>query len=156
MTIALTSPVTGYSMTGFTSPTYTVTLDRAPDSSNGIQYAVTALGGTQTGVTAHSTSSPFTVTWVKPKVFKQLGQVNPITGALPNVPKNQWIAIFRKGVTPLAGQPAAVATIRVTIDVPAGADTADPANLKALMSMFGGAWAQVTSGSADSLISGIL
>jgi hypothetical protein len=145
-------------MTGFTNPTYTVTEDRAPDASNGLQYAVTALGGTQTGVTPHSASSPFTVTWVKPKVFKTLGQVNPITGALPNVPKNQWICIIRKGVTPLAGQPAAIATIRITMDIPAGADLADPANLRALFGFFGGAWTQGSNfaGQAESIVSGIL
>lgn len=51
MTIALSSPVTGGAQTGFTSPTYTLTADTPPAGSGGKQYAATALGGTQAGVT---------------------------------------------------------------------------------------------------------
>jgi hypothetical protein len=156
MTIVLSAAFNGATMPGFTSPTYTPSADRAPDASNGLQYAITAVGGTQVGVTAHSASSPFTMTFVRPKNLKKLGVVNPVTGVLPNVPKNQWVFIFRKGVTPLAGQPAAVMTIRTTIDVPAGADVADPANIKAALSAMMGQYAQQSSGIAESIISGLI
>lgn len=59
MSFTLTSPITGAAQTGFTSPTYTLTSDLAPDN-NGKQVAVTALGGTQVGVTTHSVAAPFT------------------------------------------------------------------------------------------------
>lgn len=155
MTIGLTSPLTGGAQTGFASPTYTLVTDTSPDTS-GKQVAVSALGGTQAGVTSHTVSSPFTLTVYKPKVFKQLGQVNPVTGSLPSVPKNQWGWIVRKGVIPLAGQPAQVLTIRVTMDVPAGADVADPSNIRAAISAVVGALNQQSAGMGDSLISGVL
>jgi len=152
---ALTSPVTGAAQTGLTSPTYTVALDSAPDS-NGKQYAVTALGGTQTGVTASSVSSPFTVTFVKPKVFKALGKANPTTGLISNVPRNIFNLNTRHGVIPLAGQPSTNMIIRTIIEVPAGADTADAANVRAALSLHFGVAAQVSSGIGDTIVSGVM
>jgi hypothetical protein len=155
MSITLTSPVTGAAQTGFTSPTYTLTADTAPDV-NGKQYAVTALGGTQVGVTAHSVASPFTITFVRPKVFRNLGKANPTTGVVKDVPRNTYKAIIRKGVTPLAGQTYQNLQVTVTMDVPAGSDTADPANVRAALSLAFGALWQQPAGIGDTLISGIL
>lgn len=155
MTWALTTPVTGGAQTGFTSPTYTVAADVAPDV-NGKQHAVTALGGTQTGVSVHSVQSPFTITFVRPKAFKVLGKTNPVTGLLPNVPKNSWKVIVRKGAIPLAGQPASLLVVTCTIDVPAGADTASPAEIRAAISLLVGALTQQSAGSGDSLVSGLI
>lgn len=154
MTWLLTTPITGAAQTGFTAPTYTLTSDVAPDV-NGKQHAVTALGGTQAGVTTHSVQSPFTVTFVRPKTFKFLGKTNPVTGLLPGVPKNQWKCIVRKGVTPLAGQPASLLLAEVTLSIPAGADTADAANIRAAISALIGALSQQSAGIGDSLASGI-
>jgi hypothetical protein len=151
---SLTTPVTGAAQTGFTAPTYTVAADVAPDV-NGKQNAVTALGGTQAGVSIHSVQSPFTVTCVRPKTFKVLGKTNPVTGLLPNVPKNSWKVITRKGVIPLAGQPASLMVITTTIDVPAGADTASPAEIRAAVSLHVGALTQQSAGAGDSLVSGL-
>lgn len=58
MSITFPGTLTGAEQTGFTSPTYTTAADNAPDF-NAKQVAVTAVGGTQAGVTAHSVSSPF-------------------------------------------------------------------------------------------------
>ena len=102
MSFALTSPITGLAQTGFTAPTYTIVTDIAPDVS-GKQVAVTALGGTQAGVTAHSMASPFTITFFRPKVFRFLGKPNPTTGLIKDVPRNTFKLITRKGVLPLAG-----------------------------------------------------
>lgn len=155
MTVSLTSPVTGAAQTGLTSPTYTHVADVAPDV-NGRQYAVTALGGTQTGVTTHGASSPFTVTFVRPKNFKPLGIPNPVTGVIRNIPRNTFKIIVRKGVLPLAGQSYQPMVINCQIDLPAGADIADPANVRAALSLFGGAIAQVSSGFGDTVVSGVL
>jgi len=154
MTWNPTTPITGAAQTGFTTPTYTIASDVAPDV-NGKQHAVTALGGTQAGVTAHSIQSPFTVTFVRPRVFKYLGKTNPVTGLLPNVPKNTWKILIRKGVTPLAGQPASIMNITITCDIPAGADTADAANIRAAFSAAIGALSQQSAGIGDSAVSGI-
>lgn len=155
MTWGLTTPVTGAAQTGFTTPTYTLTTDTAPDS-NGKQHAVTALGGTQTGVTTHSVSSPFTITFVRPKVFKALGKANPVTGLVQSVPRNIYSVIVRKGVTILANQPIQNAMVRITHDVPAGSDTADAPNLRAMLSLAYGALSQQSAGVGDTVVSGVM
>jgi hypothetical protein len=155
MSVTLTSPVTGAAQTGFTSPTYTHVTDVAPDS-NGKQVAVTALGGTQAGVTAHSVASPFTTTFTRPKVFKALGKPNPVTGLVASVPRNTYTLNTRKGVLPLAGQPYATMMIRTIIEVPAGADTADAPNVRAALSMHIGSLSQASAGIGDTGVSGII
>lgn len=155
MAFSPSSPVTGAAQTGFTSPTYTLSVDVAPDA-NGKQYAVTALGGTQAGVTTHSVSSPFSLTFWRPKAFKTLGVVDPVTGQLRSVPMNVWKQITRKGVTPLAGQGFATSRSTHLYEIPAGADSADPANVKALVSLsIGAAWQQA-AGIGDTLTSGVM
>lgn len=155
MTIALTSPVTGGAQTGLTSPTYTHIADTAPEIT-GRQYAVTALGGTQTGVTVHGASSPFTVTFVRPKNFKVLGKANPVTGVIRDIPRNTWKLIVRKGVLPLAGQAYQPFVINCSFDLPAGADLADPANCRAALSLMIGALNQQSAAWGDSVVSGVL
>lgn len=156
MAISLSTPVTGGAQTGFTSPTYTIAADNAPDASNGKQWAVTALGGTQAGVRAHAATDPFTVTYVRPKVFKAIGKPHPVTGLLPSVPKNTHLLIVRKGALPMANQPASTLLIRCSIDVPAGSDTADPAQLRAAISLLVGALSQLSAGVGDTLVSGLI
>lgn len=148
------SPITGSAQTGFTGPTYTVVTDVAPDS-NGKQHAVTALGGTQTGVDVSSVSRPFTLTFVKPKALRSLSNPNPVTGVVSNVPNNTYKVITRKGVTPLAGQPSRTMTITTIIEVPAGSDTADASNVRAALSLHIGALSQQSAGSGDTVTSGI-
>lgn len=155
MTITVSSPITGAAQTGLTSPTYTLTADTAPDN-NGKQNAVTALGGTQTGVTSHSVAAPFTITAVKPRAMKSLGQPNPVTGAIKNVPRNVYKVITRKGVLPLAGQPYQTMLVTTTIEVPAGSDLADAANVRAALSAHIGALNQQSSGIGDTAVQGIL
>lgn len=155
MTISLSSPVTGATQTGLSSPTYTLTSDLASES-NARQWAVTALGGTQTGVDAHSVARPFTVTAGKPKTIRYLGKPNPVTGVINSVPLNRYFVITRKGVTPLAGQPSANMVIRTTVDVVAGSDLADPANVRAALSLHIGSLNQVSSGIGDTCVTNIL
>lgn len=155
MAFSPTSPITGTAQTGLTSPTYTHTADIAPDV-NGKQVAVTALGGTQTGVVAHSISSPFTLTMIRPKTMKLLPAVNPTTGQLRNVPKNTSKIITRKGVVPLAGQAPVVMVVTTTIDVPAGADTADSASVRAALSAHIGLLSQQSAGIGDTVTTGVL
>lgn len=155
MSFTPTSPITGAAQTGFTTPTYTFVDDIAPDF-NGKQRAVTALGGTQAGVTVHSVASPFTLTFMRPKSFRALGQPNPVTGVVKNVPINTYKTITRKGVTVLAGQPAQTMLISTTISVPAGADSADAANIRAALSAHIGLLSQQSAGIGDSSISGVI
>lgn len=150
-----TSPITGGTSTVLTSPTYTIVSDTAP-TSLGKQVAVSALGGTQTGVTAHSVSSPFTATMFRPATLKTLQPVNPSTGALRSVPMNDYAILTRKGVIPLAGQPAKPMLIRTNLSVPAGSDVADPLSIAAAISCHVGLLAQIADEIRKTAITGTL
>lgn len=141
--MALASPLTGATATGYlTSPTYTVVADLAP-SPNGRQYAVSALGGTQTDVEISSISQPFTITLFKPAQLKQLPVLNPVTGVLPAVGRNVFKVITRKGAIPLVGQTPQTVLIETSISVPAGCSDADANSVAAAMSLhFGALWEQ--------------
>lgn len=155
MTISVSGAVTGGAQTGFTSPTYTVSVDQAPDALSK-QWAVTAIGGTQAGVTLHSASSPFTFTARRPATFKQAGVPNPSTGVIYPSGKNVWKLIWRKGSTPAAGQNFVVAMINAEISIPAGSDTYDAANVRALVSFYVGCNNSTSAGMGDSFTGGIL
>lgn len=150
------SPVTGAPQSGFTSPTYTLAADIGPDAANSRQYAVTAVGGTQTGVSTHSVSSPFTTNMYRPKVLCTLAASTSQLSVLRNVAKNVFGRITRKGVTVLSGQPIQVAFARTTYEIPAGSDTADAANVKALVSLHEGIGWQQSSGIGSTLLDGVL
>lgn len=149
------SPITGAAVAGLTSPTYTITTDVAP-SNNGKQYAVTALGGTQTGVDLHTVSKPFTISFFRPQQLKVLPQANPVTGIIKSVPTNTYKLITRKGASPAANQVPIVARVTTIIEVPAGADTFEPEDLKAMLSAHFGVGSAQASGIADTVLSGIL
>lgn len=155
MAVSLTTPVTGSAQTGLTSPTYTIVADIAPDI-NGKQWAVSALGGTQTGVVIHSATNPFTVSFFKPKLFKSLGKPHPVTGLISNVPMNTHKVITRKGVIPQANQPSKPMVITTVIEVPAGSDVADSPSVRAALSLHLGALAQASAGIGDTAVSGVL
>lgn len=154
MAISPTSPITGGAQTGLTSPTYTIAIDVAPDV-NGKQYAVTALGGTQTGVTTHSVASPFTLTYTRPKVAKTLPPIG-LNGQYNSIPNNTNKVLIRKGVTPAANQPARVMQIGITIDTPAGAETYDSPNVRAALSAAVGYLNQLSAGIGDTVVTNIM
>lgn len=142
MAITFPATITGAAQTGFTTPTYTTTADSAPDV-NAKQVTISAIGGTQAGVVVHSVSSPFTISYWRPKVLALLGKANPTTGLIDKVPNNTYKCITRKGVVPASGQPAKAMVIRTEIDVPAGTDSYDIANVRAAISAHMGlVWAQ--------------
>jgi len=156
MSLSLSSPVAGGAQTGFTSPTYTIVADTAPTSA-GKQYAVSAKGGTQTGVDSSSSPSrPFTITLSRPQVLRSLPVVDPVTGVLRSVPRNSYKVIVRKGVTPLAGQSSVVLNATLTLDIPAGADIADAANVRAALSLLVGSLNQISDSIGDTLVTGVI
>lgn len=155
MTWNPSSPVTGAAQTGFTSPTYTLTQDVAPDV-NGKQHAVTTIGGTQTGVRTHSVSDPFTLTATRPKNPRVLPTPNPVTGKYGSIPRNSYTFLVRKGVNYAANQAPDLMIARLSIDVPAGADAYDAANVRAALSLLAGALYATSAGAGDMLASGII
>ncbi|DAD52359.1 coat protein [ssRNA phage SRR5466337_1] len=153
MTVNITSPITGAAQTGLTSPTYTNVSMAGPDA-NVKQVAVTALGGTQTGVDVHSVARPFTISYWWPKVLRVLPSLSS-NGQLASVPMNVYKVITRKGVTPLVGQPSKTMLITTSIEVPAGADTADAPNVRAALSAHIGTLSQQSAGIGDTGVSGV-
>jgi hypothetical protein len=156
MSVSWTSPLTGQAQTGLTSPTYTLAVDTAPAGNPGKQMVVTGLGGTQTGVTVHTVASPFTLNITRPANLRTLGTANPVNGVISPIPMNTYSIIVRKGVTPALNQPAKVLVVRCTIDVPAGADTYDSANVRAALSAAFGAAVQQSAGIGDMAVNGVL
>lgn len=156
MTLAVTSPVTGpTNITGLTSPTYTIVQDVAPNN-NSKQWAVSALGGTQTGVSVHSGSKPFTVTVSRPANVRVAPVPNPVTGVIAQSPRNTVSIITRKGAVPALGQSPQVAILRTDIQVVAGTDLQDPAEVKAGWALHAGVVAQQTGGMADSMLTMVI
>lgn len=155
MAFSVTSPVTGTPQTGLTSPTYTVVADSAPDN-NGKQVYVSALGGTQPGVLAHSVAAPFTLSMFRPKTLKVLAPVNPVTGVLRNVPNNNYKLLTRKGVLPLAGQSYKTALIRTELEIPAGSDLADSLSLRAMISAHIGMLSQLSNEIGNTAVTGTI
>lgn len=155
MAYAPTSPITGSTQTGLTSPTYTIAADSNPDN-NGKQYYVSALGGTQTGVLAHSVAAPFTLAMFRPKALKSLAPVNPVTGVLRAIPMNTYKVNTRKGLLPLAGQSYKTGMITSSLDIPAGADLADPLSVRAMISAHIGLLSQISDALGSSVLTGTI
>jgi len=155
MTIALTTPVTGSAQTGLTSPTYTVVADTPPNAYSK-QWAVTALGGTQANVDVHGASKPFTITFSRPQVIRSAPMVNPVTGVMPNTPRNVYSVIVRKGGSPGVGQNPQINVLRADLSVAAGVDLVEPEDIRAALSLLIGSMTQQSSGLGDTLINALL
>lgn len=154
MTISITSPVTGAAQGGLTSPTYTVTPD-ASTSLNSKLWVVTTLGGTQAGVRIHSPSDPFSIAAFRPNVFKRA--ITAIAGlASPKQPQNTTGFTVRKGLLASASATPQEGTVRVTIDVPAGSETYDAANVSAMISAAFGYATQQSSNLGDTVKTGVM
>lgn len=156
MTITSDGTITGQAQTGLTSPTYTTVVDQAAPNSRSKQWAVSALGGTQTSVDVHSVSKPFTVTAALPPVFKLLGTPNPVTGQFPAYPRNNFTIRTRKGVSVAASVPPQVLQVVTTVEVPAGSDVLDPEDVRAALSFHFGFLVENSAGIGDTVISGVL
>jgi hypothetical protein len=155
MTVALTSPVTGSAQTGFTSPTYTVVADTPPNAYSK-QWAVTALGGTQTNVDVHGASKPFTITFMRPNTIRSAPVPNPVTGVMANSPRNVYSVIVRKGASPGPSQNPQTNVLRCDLSVAAGTDLQEPEDVRAALSLLIGSLSQQSSGLGDTLINALL
>lgn len=151
--MALTSPVTGSAQTGFTTPTYTIIADRFPGP-NGVQYAVTALGGTQTGATAQTADKPFTVSVERPVSIKT--QTVNSSGVTVSSGRNRHRILVRKGMPAVVGQPPLLATAEVIFSVPVGAESVSAAEIRAMCSCLIGVLTQYSAASGDQIVSGVV
>jgi hypothetical protein len=145
--------ITGATQSAFTTPTYTLAADLAPDV-NSRQYVVTALGGTQTDVRASTAGDPFTLT-VKKTPYKAIPVRNPVNGSYGNVPLNRVELLFRKGMQIDSLDTLRTGNLRIITEIPAGAESNDPANIKALLCFAIGLLVEESQDIADSQIAGV-
>lgn len=154
MTWSPDSSTTGGTVTGLTTPTFTLVDDSAPVV-NARQKTVTALGGTQGSATANTASRPFTATFYKPAAVKPLPAANPISGLRGQVPNNQYKLIIRKGGYAAADTPA-TAIFRLTMDIPAGMDSYNSDEIKSMVSFLVGLLNEESNDLAETLLTGVL
>jgi len=156
MTIAITGTITGTAETGFTTPTYTAVADNATDLRSK-QSVVTSVGGTQTGVVAHSVNAPFTVTVRRPSILKTLSQafLNGVTGQYSRVPFNEYVILVRKAAQVALNQ-WYVNEFRTTYKIAAGSETYDMPNVRAGASCHGGVINGQSAGIGDTLNNAVL
>jgi len=139
----------------FTAPSIVLANDLAP-SQNAKQYYVSTITGTgKSTEDVHSADKPFTVTIFKPLTYKRQGPVNPSTGVSTLNPVNEYRLIIRKGVDTTGGVPG-VAIARLSISIPAGAETGDPLNLDMVMSMLSGLIFDKATDFATALRTGVI
>lgn len=153
MTWSPDSSTTGGAQTGFSSPAFTLVDDTAP-AVNAKQKAVSAVTGTGSA-TAHTMSKPFTATFFKPVAAKPLPAPNPVTGLYGAIPMNQYKLIIRKGGYAASGVPA-TAVARLTLDVPAGMETYNGDEIRALVSFLVGLLNEESADITDTLITGVI
>lgn len=79
-----------------------------------------------------------------------------MTGALRSVPRNTYKILVRKGVTVLSGQAPVALQARLEIEVPAGADSADPANIRAALSLLIGSLNSISASIGDTCVTGVI
>jgi hypothetical protein len=154
MTWSPDSSITGATVTGLTSPTYTL-VDDIPPAVNAKQKTVSALGGTQGGASANTISEPFTATFYKPAAPKALPPANSLTGLRGQVPNNQYRLVIRKGGEAASGVPV-TAIVRISLDIPAGMETYDPDNVKALVSFLVGLLNEESADLSETLLTGVV
>lgn len=152
--INVTSPVVGTPCTGLTSPTYTVVSD-TPPVANSKQWAVSSLGGTQTGVSVNTVANPFILTFYRPTVINTLKRFDA-AGRPIDVPKNVYALVFQKGASPFPGVPPMVAKVEIKITTHAGSETNSAAEIAALLSCSSGVLAQLTPGILATIATGVM
>jgi hypothetical protein len=138
MAFDLAGTITGASVYGLTSPTYTLVEDRANDT-NARQFYVSALGGTQAGVNLHNMRQPFTLTAWRPRYPAKVPKVNPMTGLLMAAsPDNVTTMLLRTAVRPITGEPYVPMSINTAVRIPSGGEVTDIAQVRAAISLFAG------------------
>jgi hypothetical protein len=104
-----------------------------------------------------STSDQFTFAFFRPKVVQTLiGLAVTVAGLYGKVGENVYRALTRKGVNIAANNLPRLMTVETIIRIPAGADSYDPINVRAALSMHIGALTQASSGIGDTCVSNVL
>lgn len=105
----------------------------APPVNNSKRSLITALAsGTATGFRAHTVSDPFDLTVYSPSRPQALPSPN-VNGVRPNIPVNTHTVNMRKGLRPASDVASIPSQISTKLDVPAGAESYDVANLSLMI-----------------------
>lgn len=134
MSINLAGPTAAITAGNLTAATYTFVSEMASDFRSKA-FVLSALGGTQTGVTPHTVDAPKMFIVKKPASNAVASAYNTTTGRYGKVPKNTTRVIGKGSANVAAGQ---VETIPITLDIaiPAMAMTYDRPNVEASVLMF--------------------
>nr|UJQ85979.1 MAG: hypothetical protein 2 [Leviviridae sp.] len=73
-----------------------------------------------------------------------------------SIPRNTTKIIVRKGVLPAVNQLVVPAVFRLEMDIPAGAETYDVANVRAGLSAMIGVLTSISAGLGDTLNNGVM
>lgn len=144
------SSITGGTEAAFTTPTYTLTSDSAPEALSRL-WIVSALGGTQTDVRSHSGGDPFRLL-VRRFPYRVLPPKNPNNGAYGSVPNNKAEIIVTKGLKIDSAGTIRNGEVRITVSLPAGCEVNDPKNVRALGCFSLGLWTEEAQDFNDSMI----
>jgi hypothetical protein len=134
MSIILTGPTTAATSSQLTAATYTFGDDLALDGRSRVAV-VTALGGTQVGVTVHTVDAPKQIVFKKPAQFLQPSGFNVTSGRYSKVPKNVHRVIGKFSAQVAAGQ-TEIIPMELSIGIPAGAMAFDRKNVEASIIAF--------------------
>jgi len=145
--------IAGTPLTGFATPVFTQ-VDDTPPVLSAKQKTVTSMTGMGTA-TPNTAASPFTSTFHKPNPLKGLPAANPVTGLRASIPINQYKWIVRKGCFVSAGVPALI-TSRLLLDLPAGVESYNPDEVKALVAYLSGTLIEEINDLVDTLLTGTL
>lgn len=129
MTISLAGPTAAGTTTALTAATYTFLPDMANDNRTKVFY-VSAVGGTQSGVTVHRGDKPKQWMIKRPAVIKTPSAYNQVSGRYGRVPKNVVRTIFKGAADIAANQPEPL-LVTTDFSIPAGAPVYDRANVEA-------------------------
>lgn len=121
------------------APVFTLGADTIP-AGNAKRWQVTAITNALAGVTTSTVQVPFTLQVSRPNKVKTLSVPLTSGGRIAQVPKNQYRVRINKGckVNAVSGQ-TDIASAQIILDIPAGAETADAANIGALLQALTGA-----------------
>lgn len=134
MAINLTGPTAAVTSSMLTTATYSFTPDMANDARSKV-FVVTALGGTQTGVTTHRVDKPKRFIIKRPLQYLQPSAYNQTSGKFGKVPNNVTRAIMQ-GAADVAANQSAPLNITADFSIPAGSASYDRANVEACVMAF--------------------
>lgn len=134
MTINLAGPTTAVTAGSLTLATYTFSPDLNMDGRSR-PYVVSAIGGTQSGVSVNTIDKPKIMNFRRPAQFRSPSGFVASANRFNTVPRNTFKVNGKYGVNVTANQ-VELMTINLDINIPSGAGAQDRANVDAALLSF--------------------